>query len=156
LPETLVSRVEFEITQIDRLLESYAELLDRVCQTEPDLVELTATASVLHSFYTAVENVLLAVARQIDGQVPEGARSHRDLLVQMADSTIERPAVLSEKIAHRLGQYMAFRHFYRHAYSFYLEWDEMADLVSYLDDVWSQTKLELEQFLNKMRSQGVT
>lgn len=52
-----VRRVQFEILQINQLLETYQDLLDRVVHKSPDLVEVTALASVLHSFYTGVESI---------------------------------------------------------------------------------------------------
>lgn len=43
--------MRFEIEQIDQLITVYADLLERVQQRTPDLVEVAAVASVLHSFY---------------------------------------------------------------------------------------------------------
>lgn len=150
--ESTSSRIEFEIAQTERLLQAYGGLLDRVQQVEPTLVELTATASVLHSFYTAVENILLAIAKGIDGQVPERSHWHRDLLLQMTSASASRPVVLDKETARRLGEYLAFRHFYRHAYSFILEWHEMENLVIGLEKVWDQTKTQLQAFAETIRS----
>lgn len=55
--EETKTRITFEIEQIDRLLQTYADLLKRVRQHQPDLVEVTAVASVLHSFYNGLENI---------------------------------------------------------------------------------------------------
>jgi hypothetical protein len=46
LTEKVVSRIKFEIKQIDRLFELYADLLERVQKDTPDLVDVTAVASV--------------------------------------------------------------------------------------------------------------
>jgi hypothetical protein len=54
--EKVISQVEFEIGQIDLLLESYADLLKSMERSVPNLVQLTAIASVLHSFCYGVEN----------------------------------------------------------------------------------------------------
>ena len=51
MTEKIFAQVNFEIGQIDHLLESYATLLETAQVVEPDLVETTAVASVLHSFY---------------------------------------------------------------------------------------------------------
>ena len=59
LAEKVISQVEFEIGQIDQLFESYAGLLEQVQKNIPDLVEVTAVASVLHSFYNGLENIFL-------------------------------------------------------------------------------------------------
>ena len=46
-----------------------------------------------------------------------------------------------------MTNYLAFRHFYRHSYSFFLEWDEIANLVVSLDDVWAAVKAQLIRFI---------
>lgn len=55
--EKVIDQITFEIAQIDKLFEVYAELLSRVQQRQPDTVEIAAVASVLHSFYNGVENI---------------------------------------------------------------------------------------------------
>jgi len=46
LANKIISQVEFEISQIEQLLASYAELLARANKTKPDLIEVTALGSV--------------------------------------------------------------------------------------------------------------
>jgi hypothetical protein len=90
LVDKAISQVRFEIEQVDQLLETYADLLERVQRNTPDLIEVTAVASVLHSFYNGLESIFLAIAKGIDADVPSGAQWHRDLLTQMAKSTSKR------------------------------------------------------------------
>jgi hypothetical protein len=68
----------------------------------------------------------------------------------MTGATSSREKVLTINTAHRLADYLGFRHFYRHSYSFFLEWDELEKLVTPLAGVWEQTKVELELFLNSL------
>jgi hypothetical protein len=60
------------------------------------LVEITATASVLHSFYNGLENIFLTIAKGLDESVPSGAKWHRELLMQMADTNPKRGPVLNQ------------------------------------------------------------
>lgn len=83
MAEKVVSQISFEISQIDGLFESYSNLLLRIRQEKPDLIETTAIASVLHSFYNGLENIFLCIAKRIDQNIPEGDQWHRDLLYQM-------------------------------------------------------------------------
>jgi hypothetical protein len=145
-----VSQVWFEIGQVDYLFESYADLFEQVRGKVPGLVEVTAVASVLHSFYNGLENIFLSIAKGIDRDVPTGAQWHRDLLAQMTQATSSRRPVLTRNTAHQLAGYLGFRHFYRHSYSFILEWDELAKLVVPLAEVWEQTKDELQLFLDSL------
>jgi hypothetical protein len=143
----VISQVKFETKQIDRLFERYTGLLERVQKGPPDLVDVTAVASVLHSFYNGLENIFLSIAKGIDEDVPAGAQWHRDLLTRMAEPTSHRAPVLTTETAHRLADYLGFRHFFRHSYSFFLDWDELEKLVTPLAEVWGQVKNELELFL---------
>ncbi len=74
MAEKIISQIKFEIEQIDRLFELYADLLEQVQKGTPGLVDATAVASVLHSFYNGLENVFLSIAKGIDADVPAGAR----------------------------------------------------------------------------------
>lgn len=145
--EKVVSQIVFEIEQIDILLDSYSELLRRARQNSPDLVEVTALASIIHSFYNGLENIFLNIAKKIDGGVPDTQRWHRDLLTQMSNPTQNREPIISAKVADRLADYLGFRHFYRHSYSFFLDWEELEKLVMPLEEVWTEVKTELEIFL---------
>lgn len=150
LADIVLSQVEFEMGQIDRLLEEYADLLDQAQKTPLELVEITALASVLHSFYNGVENIFSIIAKRIDRGMPDGAHWHRDLLTQMTRTAPNRAPVLSVDLARRLAAYLGFRHFYRHAYSFFLDWDEMEELVTSLPVIWERTKGELREFLGDL------
>lgn len=152
MAEQVVSQVEFEMGQIDQLLESYAGLLAQAQRGEPGLVEVTALASILHSFYNGLENLFLSIAKGIDKDVPAGSQWHRDLLSRMMESTANRSPVLTTETVHQLTDYLGFRHFYRHSYSFFLEWRELERLVIPLAEVWKRTKGELRLFLEGLAS----
>ena len=123
--EKMTSQIRFEIEQIDRLFESYPELLKRVQKEEPNLVEITALGSIVHSFYNGVENIFLSVSKLCDKAELTGARWHQDLLIQMTQETQERKAVLSIETQQSLKEYLGFRHFYRHSYSYFLDWKHL-------------------------------
>jgi hypothetical protein len=147
LAESITVQIQFEMGQIDRLFEFYAGLLADSRQRVPDLVEMTALGSVLHSFYNGVENIFLAVAKEVDRGAPRGAEWHRTLLTSMTQVTSNRGPVISAETAVILSGYLIFRHFYRHAYAFFLDWSKMRSLVIALADVWAQTKQELLAFV---------
>jgi hypothetical protein len=68
----------------------------------------------------------------------------------MTQETGTRGRVLSAELAGKLIDYLSFRHFYRHSYSFFLEWEELEKLVTILPEIWSQAKQELNQFLQSL------
>ncbi len=150
--ERALSQVEFELSQLDRLFSEYGKLLKKVRQETPSLVEMTAIASVLHSFYTGLENIFKCVAKDIDLSVPTGDRWHRQLLQQMASEKEVRGAVLTTATVERLVEYLGFRHYYRHGYSFFLEWEKLAELLMPLEEVWESARSELVDFVEQMQS----
>ncbi|MDM8551034.1 hypothetical protein QUF72_13185 [Desulfobacterales bacterium HSG2] len=95
MDNTSITQINFEIGQIDHLFESYAGLLERVEQNPPDLVELTALASVIHSFYTGLEKIFHIIAKRTDGDVPSGSHWHRDILARMSEETANRAGDLA-------------------------------------------------------------
>lgn len=150
MPEKVIKKLKLEIGQIDHLFEVYAELLDGVQKSKPDIVKITAIASVLHSFYGGVENIFLLIAKEIDKNVPSGRQWHRDLLEQMTKVTLNRNKVLSDETSAQLDEYMGFRHFYRHSYSFFLNWERLEILVKQLPKIWEQIKDEMQHFMKKI------
>lgn len=147
--EKLVKKVEFELDQIDKLLNRYDDLINKSRKEEIDTVELAALASIIHSFYNGIENILLLIAKNIDGIVPGGSNWHKDLLTQMGRETGSRKKVVSEELKIELFKYLAFRHFYRHSYSFNLEWKEMKDLVDSIQIVKNNFEQEIKKFLGE-------
>jgi len=148
LDNKLIAQVNLEISQIDELFKAYSNLLHSIQKQEPDIIEVTACASVLHSFYNGLENIFLCIVKRIDRNVPTGDRWHRDLLYQIGKATPERNQVLMNKTIDQLVDYMGFRHFYRHSYSFSLDWKELEKLIVPVENIWQQIKDELEIFLN--------
>lgn len=145
--ETLAADLVFEVGEIDALLSAYGDLIRKIEAQEPDLVEISATATLLHAFYTGVENMLSAIAKRSDGKVPEGAQWHRDLLRLMGNPAPGRGPVLAPSTAESLSDYLSFRHFFRHAYSNKLDWSHMRPLVTNLRDVWAALRTDIQAFI---------
>src|SRR5437867_2274422 len=106
-------------------------------------------AGYLHQFYTGCERILERIAVTVDGSFPGGAFSHANLLAQMARELPGiRPAVLHETLWLRLQDYLAFRHFFRHAYGYTLEWAKLRPLVAGMSAIFADLHGQLITFLN--------
>lgn len=140
--------IEFELGEIECLFQLYQkELFELDLEQTPDLLELTAFASVLHSFYNGIENILLGIAKNIDKKIPSDPNWHKSLLSQMVEKNIARGPVLSEEMKNELKKYLTFRHFFRHSYSFHLEWEDLEKLIKPIHHVWEKFKSEISSFL---------
>ena len=127
-----------------RLTEMHRPLVARCRCREPEGFELSALAAMLHSFYTGVENVLKRIVLEVDGVCPSGRAWHRELLDLAAAPTAARPAVLSADTREMLAPYLQFRHVFRQAYTFDLEWRRMSDLVLGCEAVLGRLEADLD------------
>jgi uncharacterized protein YutE (UPF0331/DUF86 family) len=91
---------------------------------------LSALALGVHNVYNGIEDVLLGVAKDVDGAVPSGQTMHQDLLDQMSSEIAGvRPAVLDADLYEDLSEAKAFRHLVRHRYGFDLKADKVLENV---------------------------
>lgn len=127
--EATVSKLRHEIAQLDSLFDSFRPVRELASISAPDLVQLAALGTFLHSFYGGVENLLLTIAKHVDGQVPSGNRWHKALLMQMGQDRESRGRLLDETVRVSLLAYLSFRHFFRNAYAYNLDWDQMRPMV---------------------------
>ena len=147
--DTVRQKLQHEIQQIDQLMESFKPLVDAVTEREPDLIELSALATVLHSFYGGIENIFTTIGRNVDSRIPTGTKWHKDLLVQMSRSTEDRRAIVSDQQYAVLIDYLSFRHFFRNSYAYQLDWDQMHPLVESMVETWKELKTSLWQVLDE-------
>jgi hypothetical protein len=136
-----------EREQLRRLLSRLQQLLAKCRDTAPTEIELFALAATLHSFYTGVENIFKRVAVELDGEPVRGEAWHRELLLRMKTPSSRRPALLSEELHSTLLEYLRFRHVFRSAYSFDLDWQKMSPLVLRLRETLQKLEDALDDFL---------
>jgi len=145
----LKEEIELELAQLQRLMNEFAELRKKVKHTNPDTIELVALAGFLHTFYTGVENIFKRVVVQLDKEMSDRAFWHSQLLERMAQPSANHPPVISEKMRDILRQYLNFRHVFRHAYSFELQWTKMAPLVSEASGAFELLQADLKKFFQE-------
>ena len=144
---SLKAKVELELKQLDQLRESCGAALQRAASGERDEETIVVLASALHSLYNGAENALKRILLETDGSLPAGDRSHSELLEQAARATDYRRAVISSDLHESLRPLMAFRHFFRHAYTFQFRWDKLEAHILDFDKILRTLRSELMAFL---------
>lgn len=139
MDENLSKRVNAELENIDEVLKempSYEKL--------PYLsaLELAGAAALLHNFYNGIENIFKQIFISENIEIPEGKSSHKEFL----ESAVKNK-IISYELKNSLGEYLAFRHFFSHAYSFDLHADKMEPLVQNLKQIYFNLKKEISKFL---------
>lgn len=146
----LEEQIDLELALLGELLDLHRPLFEKCHGEEPTVIELSALAATLHSFYSGIENLFKRIAISLDGAVPSGQTWHQILLESMTRPTAGRPAVLSEELRNRLKAYLDFRHVFRNAYLFLLRWNKMAPLVLHCDETFEDLSAELTVFKERM------
>ena len=95
-----------------------------------------------------IENIFEIIAKNVDNSIPTGNKSHQELLHQKASENGKRNEIISEDLYFKLREYVTFRHFYRHAYSFQLNWNKMKPLVENIFNVWNELKKNIEEIMS--------
>jgi hypothetical protein len=152
----LHDELELELAQLETFVEAFRLLLTKTRTRVPDTVETVALAAFLHSFYTSIENVFKRMELHTEGRLPEGPAWHSQLLGRMVTAGENRPAVISPELHEKLFDYLSFRHVFRHAYSFELQWKKMAPLVSESETTLNQLQMELNRFFAGLDSREDT
>ena len=139
-------KILFEINEIDIQLDMYKNLLTDTKNRVPDIVETSAIAAVIHSFYNGIEKTFEIIAKKLDKFIPTSGRTHQELLNHVCMKNDARPAIIDEEAYKILKDYMDFRHFFRHGYLIHLDWERMKDLSYNIFDAWKTVKKQLLNF----------
>ena len=140
-------KIRHEISRIERLLND-ASLLIKLCNLkEPDFIEMTAMAQILHSFYNGIESVVLLILKGINEKLPNDYKWHKTLFDIAFGQNTKNVRLFQDDIKELLEKYLSFRHFIRHSYSSELKWKDMKLLVENVEKIWKTIKTDFEKFV---------
>lgn len=143
----LTAKIQSEMDELSKLILETKKHLARFRDRKPAGLELRGFGDLLHDFYTGLEKIFEAIARELEGGLPSGEKWHQELLEDMA---IEipgiRPAVIAKDTAVTLEEYLRFRHLFRNIYGHKLKWDRLKPLLLPLPDLFQQVAVEVNEF----------
>jgi hypothetical protein len=138
----LQERVLAEEQNIARALDQMPQA-NRLCELNE--LELAGTAAFLHNFYCGIENILKQVLVDCGAALPDGPSWHRDLL-----RLAQQKGVLKAATSEALLPFLAFRHFFSHAYALDLEPERMEALVAGAGQVFDLVRRDVKVFMGAM------
>jgi hypothetical protein len=124
-------QVSVEVENIERVL---SDLSNTFAIPQKTVVELAAIATFMHNTYNGMENII----------VTQDSSWHKRIVQAAQDN-----GIITIKTADKLYEYLAFRHFFVHSYSFRLEEAQLAELCESLPVVWREFVSEVNLFCGK-------
>ena len=143
-----IIKIEHEISRINKSLESVLPLLELCKLKEPDIIEMTAAAQVLHSFYNGVESIIILFIKYMDEKLPNDFKWHKTLFEMAFGTNSKNAKIIRDDIKKKLEKYLLFRHLIRHSYGSELNWNEMGPLINEIEDIWKIIKTDFKIFTN--------
>jgi len=147
LDNAIIQKLQFEIEQIDELVDAANPVLDLCRIKEPDFLEKCGAALILQSFYNGIEKLLLLIIKNKDKKQPSGIKWHKELFDKAFKKTRNRTNIFKEELYEPLYEYLRFRHFVRHAYSYMLKWEKMKNILFEMTALWEKIKEDINIFI---------
>jgi hypothetical protein len=132
-------RIEAEYEAIENTLSA---LPDRPLSILSQL-EIAGVAALLQNFYNGIENIIKQVFQKKTFPIPRGESWHRDLLLAAAEKNI-----ISDLVLNNLKQYLAFRHYFSHAYALELFPERMEPLVKDAVGLFNDFKQQIDKAIS--------
>jgi len=142
-------KMEHEISRIEKLLYDVEPLLKLCKLKEPDIIEITAAAQVLHSFYNGIESIIILFFKYLNEKLPNDLKWHKTLFEMAFGSNSQNIRIFGDEIKNDLEKCLLYRHFIRHSYSSELNWEQMKPMVNGLNEIWNKVKLYFEKFIKE-------
>lgn len=134
----LREKIDAEIENIEHVLSELPASSKCPCLST---LELAGVAALIHSFYNGIENILKQILCSFDITIPQGPSWHRDLI-----NVVLEKGIINVGTAQKLQRYLAFRHFFTHAYAFDLYADRMVALIDNAENVLREFKQDIEKY----------
>lgn len=146
MDDSIKTKVSYEISQIDELIDKSKPLLSLCKNREPDFIEITAVGGILHSFYNGIENIFVLLGKSLNFDFKTSPQWHRNLV----DCMFAQPDFLPSDLRLLLTEYMGFRHFFRHTYGYTIKWEKCSHLFLGLLDFWQTVKAAITRYVELM------
>ena len=152
----LIRRIAAERAEIARVVGQIGEALQHI-EEAPARYRHSAEIEIaryLYEIYMGMENIFREIARDVDGDMPEGAEWHKALLKQMTEASEKRPPLVSQKTFGLLENLLGFRHVFAHIYSVKLNYEETEKNAKRVGELADALFAELDTFIAFLEGRG--
>lgn len=144
----IILKAEIE-NQLKIIYKIYKKISEREeIKNDKDLESL---AYQLHNLYCAYEDLFKIVAKNFENNIDDKTRYHIELLKRMTLKISGiRPNLISENTFKLLDNLRSFRHFFRHAYTYELDYKKVKFVLEDAYKVKDLFKKDLKKFLSQL------
>ena len=150
--ELLKADISDELQKIDFVISEFKKVQYKI-DLPPDEVpnyDRGAIGYLLHNFYNGCENIFKSIARFFENDL--GPQEwHKDLLKRMKIEVAGyRPKVIDDELFLLLDDFSAFRHKFRYAYAFELDWERERLVARKMITAKALLDKQMQYFLNQL------
>jgi len=131
--------IEAEKENVEKALDNLTLVMER---QDKSIIELAAIATFLHNVYNGIENILKQILKSENTKIFKTATWHKDIL----KISISK-GIIPEELSDELFEYLSFRHFFVHGYSFMLKEEQLINLANGIKDVWENFIKSVEDYI---------
>lgn len=146
----LRSEIEYQIGIIETIFDKIADRRQYINEVRG----LESLAYQLHNLYSAFEDLFLIVAKHFENTIGDESRYHIELLQRMIiDIEGVRPPLLKRETTNWLDELRAFRHVFRHAYSYELDKKKLQLVIEATEKLNECYKDDIARFLKRLKEE---
>lgn len=144
----IIAEIKQELKHFEQLAPECKQFYELNKNQIDSSTNLRVLGSILHDFYTYIENIFRKIAIFIDDELPSDPTWHSILLNRMSLSIANiRKNVINDDLKETLYDYLRFRHIFRNIYGFKLNWDKMSHLVKSIESTQKTANKQITEFL---------
>jgi len=146
----LCSEIEYQIEIIEAVFDKISDRKQYI----NDVRGLESLAYQLHNLYSAFEDLFLIIAKHFENTIEDESRYHIELLQRMSiDIEGVRPPLLKRETMNWLDELRAFRHVFRHAYSYEIDKKKLQIVLEAAENLSECYKDDVANFLKRLKEE---
>ena len=146
----LCSEIEYQIEIIEAVFDKISDRKQYI----NDVRGLESLAYQLHNLYSAFEDLFLIIAKHFENTIEDESRYHIELLQRMSiDIKGVRPPLLKRETMNWLDELRAFRHVFRHAYSYEIDKKKLQIVLEAAENLRECYKDDIAKFLKVLKEE---
>jgi len=133
-------KAEFEF--IEKIL---VELEIAEEKSNKELVVIVGISAYLQNIYMGLESVLKQLLKHLNIPIPNSSTWHKDLI-----KLATKESIINEETANQIGNYLYFRHFFTHAYSFQIDEKKIKPLIEKIPSIYQNFKKNINEYIQNL------